>query len=70
MVYRETAELLRVPAVRMAFGLDALQEEGACIAISSVTSAATTVPSLPGQQRLAAAQQASAASASSKISCG
>ena len=30
MVYHETAELLRVPAVRAAFGLDALAEEGAC----------------------------------------
>ena len=30
MVYHETAELLRVPAVRAAFGLDALVDEGAC----------------------------------------
>ena len=30
MVYHDTAELLRVPAVRAAFGLDALVEEGAC----------------------------------------
>jgi len=30
MVYRDTAELLRVPAVRAAFGLDALQDEGTC----------------------------------------
>ena len=30
MVYHDTAELLRVPAVRAAFGLDALLEEGAC----------------------------------------
>ena len=32
MVYHETAELLRVPAVRAAFGLDALVDEGACSA--------------------------------------
>ena len=30
MVYHDTAELLRVPAVRAAFGLDALVDEGAC----------------------------------------
>ncbi|MCL4771636.1 MAG: hypothetical protein KJZ76_15035, partial [Burkholderiaceae bacterium] len=32
MVYHDTAELLRVPAVRAAFGLDALVAEGACAA--------------------------------------
>jgi NitT/TauT family transport system ATP-binding protein len=32
MVYHDTAELLRVPAVRAAFGLDALVEEGTCAA--------------------------------------
>ena len=30
MVYHDTADLLRVPAVRAAFGLDALQDEGTC----------------------------------------
>ena len=30
MVYHDTAELLRVPAVRAAFGLDALLDENAC----------------------------------------
>lgn len=49
MVYHDTAELLRVPAVRAAFGLDVLLEEGACQAEASTSA---LPPPLPGARVL------------------
>ena len=70
MVYHDTAELLRVPAVRAAFGLDALVEEGACSAApDAATAPPTTVLPLPGR-RLAAMQPGAEPGAIRKASCG
>ena len=76
MVYHDTAELLRVPAVRAAFGLDALQDPGTCSAapgagasIAAPAAPASTVLPLPGQ-RLAALQPGAAPGATRKTSCG
>ena len=70
MVYHDTAELLRVPAVRAAFGLDELVEEGACSAApDAATAPPTTVLPLPGR-RLAAMQPGAEPGAIRKVSCG
>jgi NitT/TauT family transport system ATP-binding protein len=74
MVYRDTAELLRVPAVRAAFGLDALVEEGACSAAFDTATTPSITPStaiLPvPSQRLAALQPGAAVGVPKKASCG
>ncbi len=70
MVYHDTADLLRVPAVRAAFGLDELVEEGACSAApDAATAPPTTVLPLPGR-RLAAMQPGAEPGAIRKVSCG
>ena len=65
-VYHETAELLRVPAVRAAFGLDVLQDEGAC-----ATAPGSAVNVLPLQgHRLQALQPAPAQGEKKGMRCG
>ena len=66
MVYHDTAELLRVPAVRAAFGLDVLQDEGAC-----ATAPGSAVNVLPLQgHRLQALQPAPAQDEKRGMRCG
>ena len=66
MVYHDTAELLRVPAVRAAFGLDVLQDEGAC-----ATAPGSAVNVLPLQgHRLQALQPAPAQGEKKGMRCG
>jgi len=66
MVYHETAELLREPAVRAAFGLDVLQDEGAC-----ATAPGSAVNVLPLQgHRLQALQPAPAQGEKKGMRCG
>ncbi len=66
MVYHETAELLREPAVRAAFGLDVLQDEGAC-----ATAPGSAVNVLPLQgHRLQALQPAPALGEKKGMRCG
>ena len=66
MVYHDTAELLREPAVRAAFGLDVLQDEGAC-----ATAPGSAVNVLPLQgHRLQALQPAPAQGEKKGMRCG
>ena len=66
MVYHDTAELLRVPAVRAAFGLDVLQDDGAC-----TTAPGLVVNVLPLQgHRLQALQPAPAQGEKKGMRCG
>jgi len=68
MVYPETAELLRVPAVRAAFRLDALVEEATCLADEF----AYTLP--PPEARVLplqpASQEGETAPAARRMRCG
>ena len=65
-VYHETAGLLRVPAVRAAFGLDVLQDDGAC-----ATAPGSVVNVLPLQgHRLQALQPAPAQGEKKGMRCG
>ena len=65
-VYHDTAGLLRVPAVRAAFGLDVLQDDGAC-----TTAPGLVVNVLPLQgHRLQALQPAPAQGEKKGMRCG
>ncbi len=71
MVYHDTAELLRVPVVRAAFGLDAASEEGACQADEF---AATLLPAearvLPLQLAPQAGMTGEVAPTARRMRCG